>query len=88
MRGVMVMALANKRNALALTTEQERLAVGYCATCGDMAGALAPLGDVYKPASTSLRHINSLHKWIPESSITKAPSADSSQPDRPGRLGS
>ncbi|MBI3542625.1 MAG: NAD(+) synthase [Deltaproteobacteria bacterium] len=53
LRGVMLMALANKRNGLVLTTgNKSALAVGYCTTYGDLAGALAPPGDLHKRAST------------------------------------
>lgn len=79
LRAVMIMALANKRRALALTTgNKSELGVGYCTTYGDMAGALAPLGDVYKTKVYELAHyINTIHPgWIPESSITKPPSAE------------
>lgn len=78
LRGTMLMALANKRNGLVLTTgNKSELGVGYCTTYGDMAGALAPLGDVYKTSVYKLaRYINSHQKWIPESSITKPPSAE------------
>ena len=74
----MLMALANKRGALALTTgNKSELGVGYCTTYGDMAGALAPIGDVYKTRVYALaRFINSKHQWIPQSSITKPPSAE------------
>jgi NAD+ synthetase len=78
LRAVMLMGLANKRNALLLTTgNKSELGVGYCTTYGDMAGAIAPLGDVYKTNVYRLaRFINAKLGWIPESSITKAPSAE------------
>ncbi|MEW6057641.1 MAG: NAD+ synthase [Bdellovibrionota bacterium] len=78
LRGLMLMALANKRCALVLTTgNKSELAVGYCTTYGDMAGALAPIGDLYKTRVYDLaRRINSRHSWIPESTLTKAPSAE------------
>jgi NAD+ synthetase len=78
LRGVMLMALANKRGALVLTTgNKSEIGVGYCTTYGDMAGALAPLGDVYKTRVYELaKHINSRHGWIPQSTLTKAPSAE------------
>lgn len=78
LRGVILMALANKRNGLVLTTgNKSELGVGYCTTYGDMVGALAPLGDVYKTRVYGLANfINSQKKWIPESTITKPPSAE------------
>ncbi|MEN9218645.1 MAG: NAD+ synthase, partial [Gloeomargarita sp. DG_2_bins_126] len=48
-RGALLMALANKFQALVLTTgNKSELAVGYCTLYGDMCGALAPLGDLWK----------------------------------------
>ncbi|MBI2606277.1 MAG: NAD+ synthase [Deltaproteobacteria bacterium] len=78
LRAVMLLALANKRGALVLTTgNKSELAVGYCTTYGDMAGALAPLGDVYKTRVYELaRHINAVRPVIPESTVTKPPSAE------------
>lgn len=78
LRGVLLMALANKRQGLVLTTgNKSELAVGYCTTYGDMAGALGPIGDVYKTRVYELaRYINTKHHWIPESTLTKAPSAE------------
>ncbi len=80
LRATMLMALANKRKALLLTTgNKSELAVGYCTTYGDMAGALAPLGDVYKTKVYMLAHyINSLagSSLIPDSILTKPPTAE------------
>ena len=78
MRSVMLMALANKRSGLVLTTgNKSELGVGYCTTYGDMAGALAPLGDVYKTTVYKLAElINTHNKWIPQSTLTKPPSAE------------
>ncbi len=83
-RGLLLMALSNERGALVLTTgNKSEYAVGYATLYGDMAGGFAPLkdvlkGDVYRLA----RHVNRDHVRIPESSITKAPSAEL----RPGQL--
>jgi NAD+ synthase (glutamine-hydrolysing) len=78
MRAVILMALANKRNGLVLTTgNKSELGVGYCTTYGDMAGALGPLGDVYKMRVYELaKFINAKHGWIPASTISKPPSAE------------
>ncbi len=78
MRAVMLMSLANKRNGLVLTTgNKSELGVGYCTTYGDMAGALAPLGDVYKTLVYKLAEdINKHNPWIPQSTLTKPPSAE------------
>ena len=43
------MALSNKTGALVLTTgNKSEMACGYCTLYGDMVGALAVIGDVYK----------------------------------------
>ncbi len=48
-RGNLVMAAANSFGALALATgNKSELSTGYCTLYGDMAGAMAPIGDVLK----------------------------------------
>lgn len=79
LRGLFLMTLANHHNALVLTTgNKSELATGYCTLYGDMVGALAPIGDLFKTRVYELaRFIN--ESWgapIPERSITKAPSAE------------
>ncbi|MCS6782957.1 MAG: NAD+ synthase [Gloeomargarita sp. SKYBB_i_bin120] len=83
-RGTLLMALANKFHALVLATgNKSELAVGYCTLYGDMCGALAPIGDLYKT------QVYALARWyneqmraqgktalIPEPIFTKAPSAE------------
>ncbi|MFZ9596253.1 MAG: NAD+ synthase [Bdellovibrionia bacterium] len=79
LRGVILMTLANHENALVLTTgNKSELAMGYCTLYGDMAGALAPLGDVLKTRVYEVaRYINqNWGNWIPERSLTKPPSAE------------
>ena len=78
LRGTLVMAVANKRGAMALTTgNKSEIAVGYCTIYGDMNGGLAPIGDLYKTTVWALaRWRNSQGPIIPEASITKAPSAE------------
>ena len=80
LRGTLIMAVANKRRAMALTTgNKSELATGYCTIYGDMNGGLAPIGDVYKTEVWELaRWINRSAGYarIPESSITKPPSAE------------
>jgi NAD+ synthetase len=80
LRGVLVMAVANQRQAMALTTgNKSELAVGYCTIYGDMNGGLAPIGDLYKTQVWALsRWMNKAAGFerIPEASITKAPSAE------------
>ena len=79
-RGGVLMALSNKFGAMLLTTgNKSELAVGYCTLYGDMAGGLAVISDVPKTFVYRLaRHINmrAARPVIPESSLTKAPSAE------------
>jgi NAD+ synthetase len=77
-RGTMVMAVANKHHAMALTTgNKSEIAVGYCTIYGDMNGGLAPIGDVYKTTVWELARLrNRRSPVIPEASITKVPSAE------------
>ena len=83
-RGNILMAWSNRNCELVVTTgNKSELAVGYCTLYGDMAGGLSLLGDVYKTAVYELaRWINRAKEIIPESSITKPPSAEL----RPGQM--
>ncbi|MCP5518498.1 MAG: NAD+ synthase [Verrucomicrobiales bacterium] len=78
LRGVILMALSNKFGALLLTTgNKSEVAVGYCTLYGDMCGGLAVINDVPKTMVYRLaRWINRDRVVIPESSITKPPSAE------------
>ena len=80
LRGNILMALSNKFGWLLLTTgNKSELAVGYCTLYGDMSGGLAVLSDVPKTVVYNLaRHLNATWSGpcIPESSITKPPSAE------------
>jgi NAD+ synthase/NAD+ synthase (glutamine-hydrolysing) len=79
-RGNLLMALSNKRGALLLTTgNKSELAVGYCTLYGDMSGGLAVIADV--PKTMVYRVAQWLNATrgraiIPESTLTKAPSAE------------
>ena len=77
-RGLLLMALSNKFGALLLTTgNKSELAVGYCTLYGDMCGGLAVISDLPKTKVYELaRHINRKQEIIPDSSITKPPSAE------------
>ena len=80
-RGTMLMAVSNKFNAFLLATgNKSEYAVGYATLYGDMNGAVAPIGDLYKS------NVYSLAEWlnetyyekdiIPQSILSKAPSAE------------
>jgi NAD+ synthase/NAD+ synthase (glutamine-hydrolysing) len=79
-RGNLLMALSNKRGALLLTTgNKSELAVGYCTLYGDMSGGLAVIADVPKTMVYRVsRWLNETRgrAIIPESTLTKAPSAE------------
>ncbi|WP_030688346.1 NAD+ synthase [Streptomyces globisporus] len=90
LRGTALMALSNQEGHIVLAPgNKSELAVGYSTLYGDSVGAFGPIKDVYK--STVFR----LARWrnraaedrgqtppIPESSITKPPSAEL----RPGQV--
>lgn len=77
-RGTLLMAMANKFNALLLSTgNKSEMAVGYCTLYGDMCGALSVLSDVPKQLVYQLsRYCNRDKEIIPLSSIEKPPSAE------------
>ena len=77
-RGALLMAFSNKFNALVLTTgNKSEMATGYCTLYGDMVGALAVIGDVYKTRVYALcRKLNEKREVIPQAILEKAPSAE------------
>ena len=77
-RGNLMMALSNHRNWLVLTTaNKSETSVGYSTLYGDMAGGLAPIQDVPKTLVYELcRHRNGISPVIPESILTRPPSAE------------
>ncbi|HBY96369.1 MAG: NAD+ synthase [Ardenticatenaceae bacterium] len=77
-RGMYLMSLSNKFGWLVLTTgNKSENAVGYATLYGDMAGGFAVIKDVFKTLVYELaRWRNRDGEVIPESSITKAPSAE------------
>jgi NAD+ synthase (glutamine-hydrolysing) len=77
-RGALLMALSNRQGRLLLTTgNKSEIATGYCTLYGDMAGGLAVISDVPKTLVYRLaRAVNAEAPVIPESTLTKAPSAE------------
>jgi NAD+ synthase len=86
-RGVLLMALSNKFGDLLVTTgNKSEMSVGYATLYGDMCGGYSVLKDIYKT------EVYALSRWrnenlpesacgpggqvIPESSLTKAPTAE------------
>ena len=77
-RGALLMAFSNKFNALVLTTgNKSEMSTGYCTLYGDMVGALAVIGDVFKTRVYDLcRCVNAEREVIPRSILEKPPSAE------------
>jgi NAD+ synthase (glutamine-hydrolysing) len=83
-RGTLLMAYSNKFDSMLLTTgNKSELAMGYCTLYGDMSGALAPIGDLFKTEVFSLcgrineRSVAATGKpVIPVATLTKPPSAE------------
>ncbi|MDP3861249.1 MAG: NAD+ synthase [Phaeovulum sp.] len=87
LRGLMLMAIANKFGEMLLTTgNKSEVAVGYCTIYGDMAGGYNPLKDLYKTrVFETCRWRNANHRaWmaapagevIPPRVIDKPPTAE------------
>jgi NAD+ synthase (glutamine-hydrolysing) len=83
-RGVILMGISNQENHLVLTTgNKSELAVGYSTIYGDSVGGFNPVKDVPKTLVWELarwRNAEATRRGeappIPESTITKAPSAE------------
>ena len=78
-RGTLLMAFSNKTGALLLSTgNKSELATGYSTLYGDMAGGLAPIGDLSKTAVYALaRWFNQQgREVIPERILTRPPTAE------------
>ena len=77
-RGNLLMALSNKKGWMVLATgNKSEFSVGYCTLYGDMAGGFAVIKDVPKIWVYKISHwVNSKKEIIPESILTKAPSAE------------
>ena len=77
-RGIILMAISNKKGKMLLTTgNKSEMAMGYSTLYGDMAGGYNPLKDVSKTLVFELcRYRNTLSDDIPERIITRPPSAE------------
>ena len=83
-RGVLLMAISNKKGYMVMTTgNKSEVAVGYSTLYGDMVGGYSALKDVYKTLVFKLsRYRNELAaeqgegEIIPERVITRPPSAE------------
>jgi len=86
-RGLLLMGLSNKFGEMLVTTgNKSEMSVGYATLYGDMCGGYSVLKDIYKTEVYALSHWRNEHspegargpngRVIPESSITKAPTAE------------
>lgn len=77
-RGMYLMALSNKHGYLLCATgNKSEMATGYATLYGDMSGAVAVIGDVYKTQVYKIvEFINRDKEIIPINIIQKAPSAE------------
>ena len=79
-RGVLLMAISNKKGSLVLTTgNKSEIAVGYSTLYGDMAGGFDVLKDVSKTLVYKLatyRNQSAGREIIPQRVIDRAPSAE------------
>ncbi|MFM7622102.1 MAG: NAD(+) synthase, partial [Alphaproteobacteria bacterium] len=78
LRGLILMAHANKNNDLLLnTSNKSETAMGYATLYGDMCGGLAVLKDVYKTQVYRLAHWRNTQGIVfNESTLAKAPTAE------------
>lgn len=77
-RGVILMAISNKKRKILLTTgNKSEMAVGYATLYGDMAGGYAPIKDLPKTMVYQLaRYRNKLTPVIPQRVLDRPPSAE------------
>ena len=87
LRAVLLMAVSNKFGEMVVTTgNKSEMSVGYSTLYGDMCGGYSVLKDIYKTEVYALAHwrnqnrppgaLGPAGRAIPESSITKAPTAE------------
>lgn len=77
-RGIILMAISNKKGRILLTTgNKSEMSVGYATLYGDMAGGFAPLKDVPKMLVYALaEYRNGVSPVIPRRVIDRPPSAE------------
>lgn len=77
-RGIILMAISNKKGKILLTTgNKSEMSVGYATLYGDMAGGFAPIKDVPKTLVYRLAEFrNRFGEVIPRRVITRPPSAE------------
>ncbi len=77
-RGIILMAISNKKGRILLTTgNKSEMSVGYATLYGDMAGGFAPIKDVPKTLVYRLcEYRNRLSPVIPQRVLDRPPSAE------------
>ncbi len=77
-RGIILMAISNKKNAIVLSTgNKSELSVGYATLYGDMVGGFCMLKDISKTWVYKLAHYrNSIKSVIPQRVIDRPPTAE------------
>ena len=77
-RGIVLMAISNKKGKILLTTgNKSEMSVGYATLYGDMAGGFAPIKDVHKLLVYQLaEYCNREREIIPRRVIERPPSAE------------
>ncbi len=77
-RGIILMAISNKKRRILLTTgNKSEMSVGYATLYGDMAGGFAPIKDVPKLLVYQLaEYRNSVTPVIPQRVLDRPPSAE------------
>ena len=77
-RGIILMAISNKKRKIVLTTgNKSEMSVGYATLYGDMAGGFAPIKDVPKLLVYQLaEYRNSIAPIIPQRVLDRPPSAE------------
>ena len=73
-RGLALMGLSNKTGAMVVSTgNKSEMSVGYATLYGDMCGAIAPIGDLWKMDVFRMAQRDGA---IPETTVHAAPSAE------------
>ncbi len=77
-RSILMMAITNAEGSLLLGTgNKSEVALGYATLYGDLAGALLPLGDLFKTQVYELAaHLNAKKEVIPASILHRPPTAE------------
>lgn len=83
-RGILLMAISNKKNKVVMTTgNKSEMSVGYATLYGDMAGGFGVLKDVPKLLVYRLAdYRNNLSRVIPQRVIDRPPSAELAEDQR------